>query len=63
MTSHKEEGEEEVAGPAMVSIPGQVSGSGEPLMRLEELRLVKYGCRLRSSSVSVTLGWSGLVLR
>ena len=73
MSSHKEEWEEEaggpagqesgeeVWGPAMVSLPGQVSG--EALLPLEELRLVKYGCKMRCSSVAATLGWSGVLLR
>ena len=69
MSSHKEEWEEEVGGPAgqevggpaMVSLPGQVSG--EALLPLEELRLVKYGCKMRCSSVAATLGWSGVLLR
>ena len=60
MSSHKEEWEEEVGGPAMVSLPGQVSGEVLPL---EELRLVKYGCKMRSSSVAATLAWSGVLLR
>ena len=35
-------------------------GTGPPL---EELRLAKFGCNLRTSRVAAGLGWTGAVLR
>ena len=50
--------EEAVAGGARVG--GEGEGGGVPL---EEMRLTKFGCSMRTSFVAASLGWTGAIFR
>ena len=53
--------EEAVAGAARVV--REAEGGGVPLVPLEELRLTKFGCNMRTSFLAASLGWTGVVFR